>query len=124
MSYLKRQHMLIKLADIFSELFVAVADSELGKITHGNLPISNKLFDWEHALPDANDPLRFRLPRVGVIAPQGNKFSFERSIGNAIVAPRALFMVFDTGLSTLGNYTILSSFVARIYEYKKMKLTK
>ncbi|MDX6911261.1 hypothetical protein SJZ84_10540 [Hafnia paralvei] len=124
MSYLKRQHMLIKLADIFSELFVAVADSELGKITHGNLPISNKLFDWEHALPDANDPLRFRLPRVGVIAPQGNKFSFERSIGNAIVAPRALFMVFDTGLSTLGNYTILSSFVARIYEYKKNEIDK
>ncbi|WP_250870682.1 hypothetical protein [Hafnia paralvei] len=73
MSYLKRQHMLIKLADIFSELFVAVADSELGKITHGNLPISNKLFDWEHALPDANDPLRFRASSRGRYSSSGEQ---------------------------------------------------
>ena len=95
---------------------------EHGKITHGNLPISNKLFDWEHALPDANDPLRFRLPRVGVIAPQGNKFSFERSIGNAIVAPSTLFMLFDTGfsgLSAFGNCMVLSSLVAQTSEYEK-----
>ncbi len=95
---------------------------EHGKITHGNLPISNKLFDWEHALPDANDPLRFRLPRVGVIAPQGNKFSFERSIGNATAAPSTLFMLFDTGFSGLSafcNCMVLSSLVAQTSEYEK-----
>ncbi|WP_426761865.1 toxin VasX [Hafnia paralvei] len=95
---------------------------EHGKITHGNLPISNKLFDWEHALPDANDPLRFRLPRVGIIAPQGNKFSFERSIGNATAAPSTLFMLFDTGFSGLSafcNCMVLSSLVAQTSEYEK-----
>lgn len=95
---------------------------EHGKITHGNLPISNKLFDWEHALPDANDPLRFRLPRVGVIAPQGNKYSFERSIGNATAAPSTLFMLFDTGFSGLSafcNCMVLSSLVSQTSEYEK-----
>ncbi|MBW2957805.1 toxin VasX [Hafnia paralvei] len=95
---------------------------ELGKITHGNLPISNKLFDWEHALPDANDPIRLRLPLVDIIAPQGNQFSFERGISNLGIAPRPLFMLFDmnfSGLSAYGNYTILSSFVAQTSEYEK-----
>lgn len=95
---------------------------EHGKITHGNLPISNKLFDWEHALPDANDPLRFRLPRVGVIAPQGKKFSFERSIGNATAAPRTLLILFDTnfsGLSAFCNCMVLSSLVSQTSEYEK-----
>lgn len=95
---------------------------EHGKITHGNLPISNKLFDWEHALPDANDPLRFRLPRVGIVAPQGNKFSFERSIGNATAAPSTLFMLFDTGFSGLSafcNCMVLSNLVSQISEYEK-----
>lgn len=95
---------------------------ELGKITHGNLPISNKLFDWEHALPDANDPIRLRLPLVDIVAPQGNQFSFERGISNLGIAPRPLFMLFDmnfSGLSAYGNYTILSSFVAQTSEYEK-----
>lgn len=86
------------------------------------MPVANKLFDWEHALPDANDAIRLRLPLVGVIAPQGNKFSFENAIGYTETASRALLLLFDTsfsGLSAFGNYTTLSSLAEQTSDYEK-----
>lgn len=101
----------------------AAAESDIySKIAHDRMPVANKLFDWEHALPDANDAIRLRLPRVGAIAPQGNKFSFENAIGYTDTAPRALLLLFDTGfsgLSAFGNYTTLSALAEQTLDYEK-----
>lgn len=101
----------------------AAAESNIySKIAHDRMPVANKLFDWEHALPDANDAIRLRLPLVGVIAPQGNKFSFENAIGYTETASRALLLLFDTsfsGLSAFGNYTTLSSLAEQTSDYEK-----